>query len=197
VPMGPGEPIIARRPDRSQELSEDSSATSKRRSPAVSARARCSQMIWNIAAVVGAVTSGTVVLLSLLIDESIQLRLVSALVFAAVPAVAALVLGATLVGLLRLLGIVYDLLRTLVLPRIIFCVFGMAFLIKLASAHKGDVGRVLVWGSGRRFTRGCAIGIGQILRSEVRTAIAGSGKPLRRSPREPATSSSASSMTRR
>jgi hypothetical protein len=136
-------------------------------------------MIWDIAAVVGALTSGTAVLLGLLIDEPMQLHLLSALVFGAVPVGAALLLGAVLVCLLKLLGIVYDLLGTLVLPRIIFCVrFGMAFLIKLASDHKGDVGRVLVLGAGRliRLTMTCVIWIEQTLRS-ARTR-AGSGLAL-------------------
>jgi len=124
-------------------------------------------MIWDIAKVVGALGSGTGVLLGPLIDQSLELRLFSAVVFAAVPAAAALVLGATLVCLLKLLGIVYDLLRTLLLPRI----------VKLASSLKGDFGGVLIWGAGRliRFMRASVMWIGQILKStqtRARTGLA-------------------------
>jgi hypothetical protein len=151
--------------DSVEDRAEDSSPTSIRRSSAVSARALCSQMIWDAAKLIGALTSGMAGLLGLLIDQSIELRLVSALMFAAFPAVAALVLGATAVGLLGLLGIAYDLLRTHLLPR----------LIKIALEHKEDIGRVLIWGAGRliRFMRVLFISIAQILRGLPRRTPSG------------------------
>lgn len=135
----------------------DSSARSRRRSSAVSARARCRQMMWDAAKLIGALMSGMAGLLGLLIDESIELRLMSASMFAAAPAIAALVLGATAVSLLGLLGIAYDLLRTHALPRI----------IKIALEFKQDIGRVLIWEAGRliRLMMVLFISIAQISRN--------------------------------
>jgi hypothetical protein len=142
---------------------EDSSARNIRRSSAVSARARCSQMMWDAAKLIGALTSGMAGLLGLLIDESIELRVISALMFAAFPAVAALVLAATAVCLLGLLGIAYDLLRRRLLP----------WLVKIALEYKEEIGRVLIWGAGRliRCISVFFMSIAQILRSlPTRTA---------------------------
>src|SRR5262245_65454291 len=108
--MGPAEPTIAAGPAQSR-LGEGPSAPT-RCAPAVSARSRCSRMLWDAIVRLGALASGTTVLAGLLINESIETHVLSAVVFAAVPAAAALVLGATVVCLVRLLGIVYDLLRT-------------------------------------------------------------------------------------
>jgi hypothetical protein len=152
--------------DRLQELGS-SRADGTRRRPAVSARAGCRQTIWDTTVLVGTLMSGTAVLLDLLIEESIQLHFVSALIFATVPAAAALVVGATLVTLLGLLGISYDIIRTLVVPGLLYCVcFSTDLLIDFAYAHKGDIGRAITWGAGGpiQFTRALAIWIGQILR---------------------------------
>jgi hypothetical protein len=97
-----------------------SRASGTRRRAAVSARARCRQTISETTVLVGALMSGTAVVLSLLIDESMQLHLISALIFAIVPAAAALAVGATLVTLLGLLGITYDLIRTFVVPGVLY-----------------------------------------------------------------------------
>jgi hypothetical protein len=61
-------------------------------------------MLWDVIVRLGALASGTTVLAGLLINESIETHVLSAVVFAVVPAAAALVLGATLVCLVRLLG---------------------------------------------------------------------------------------------
>ena len=127
--MGPAEPTIAATQSR---LGEGPSAPT-RCAPAVSARSRCSRMLWDVIIRLGALASGTTVLAGLLIDESIETHVLSAVVFAAVPAAAALLLGATLVCLVRLLGIVYDLLRTRLLPGFWFCLCaGTVFLIAFA-----------------------------------------------------------------
>jgi hypothetical protein len=151
--------------DSVEHRAEDSSARSMRRSSAVSARARCRQMMWDAAKLIGALTSGMAGLLGLLIDESIELRLMSASIFAAAPATAALVLGATAVSLLGLLGIAYDLFRTHALPRI----------IKIALEFKQDIGRVLIWGGSRliRFMMVLFISIAQISRSLPRRSASG------------------------
>src|SRR5215217_2150118 len=96
---------------KAQVLSEDRSTTEMGGCSAVSARARCSQMIWELTAVIGVLVPGTAVLLSFLIDESLQLHLTSALVLGVIPAGAALLFGATLICLLSFLGLIYDFLR--------------------------------------------------------------------------------------
>src|SRR5262245_5738371 len=113
--MGPAEAVAAK-PDRLPPRHDPSAAEC---TPAVRARVRLSRMIWDVVVRIGALLSALAVLLSLLIDESPRLHLVSALVFALLPALAALLLGATLVGLLRLVGVVYDLARTFVLPGLV------------------------------------------------------------------------------
>src|SRR5215470_8619917 len=81
VPMGPAEPTIAVRPPQSR-LREGPSAPT-RCAPAVSARSRCSRMLWDVIVRLGAVASGATVLAGLLIDESIETHVLSAVVFAA------------------------------------------------------------------------------------------------------------------
>jgi hypothetical protein len=133
--------------------------------PAASARARCRQAIRDTTLLAGALLSGTAVLLNLLIEESIQQRLVSALIFATVPAAAALAVGATMVTLLGLLAVTYDIIRTPVVPR--------RSLLRLLW-HACDVARRLKEYVGPafgrtadrliRFARGLAIHLFQTLR---------------------------------
>src|SRR5262245_65462328 len=104
--MGPAEPTIAAEPAQSR-LGEGPSAPT-RCAPAVSARSRCSRMLWDVIVRLGAVASVTTVLTGLSIKESIETQVLSAMVFAAVPAAAALVLGATLAYMVRRSGIVSD-----------------------------------------------------------------------------------------
>jgi hypothetical protein len=133
-------------------------------------------MLWDAIVRLGALASGTTVLAGLLINESIETHVLSAVVFAAVPAAAALVLGATVVCLVRLLGIVYDLLRTRLLPGFWFCLCaGTAFLMAFARERKVDLYRALRRGaiSLVRFTRGCVVWLEHIRRKA--SAAAGSG----------------------
>jgi hypothetical protein len=161
--MGPAEPAIAVGPAQSR-LGEGPYAPT-RWAPAVSARSRCSRMLWDVIVRLGALASGTTVLAGLSINESIEIHVLSAVVFAVVPAAAALVLGATLVCLVRLLGLVYDLLRTRLLPGFWFCLCaGTAFLTARAREHKVDIYRALRRGamSPLRFTKGCVVWLEQI-----------------------------------
>jgi len=125
--------------------------------PAASARARCRQAIRDTTLLASALLPGTAVLLNLLIEGSIQQRLVSVLIFANVPAAAALAVGATLVALLGLLALTYDIIRTLVVPGVLYCVCsGTPLLLDVARRLKEYVGPA----SGRtadrliRFARG-------------------------------------------
>jgi hypothetical protein len=74
----------------------------------------------------GVSMSGTAVLLDLLIDQSIQLHLISALIFATVPAAATLVVGAMMVTVRRILAITYDVIRTLLVPGLLYCTYAGA-----------------------------------------------------------------------
>jgi hypothetical protein len=98
--------------DRLQEVGSSRAGRTRRRA-AVSVHARCTQTIWNMTVTVGVMMSGTAVLLTLVIDQSIQLHLISALILATVPAAATLVVGAVMVTVLRILAITYDVIRTL------------------------------------------------------------------------------------
>jgi hypothetical protein len=160
--MGPAEPTIAAGPAQSR-LGEGPSAPT-RCAPAVSARSRCSRMLCDVIVRLGALASGTTVLAGLLINESIETHVLSVVVFALVPAAAALVLGATLVCLVSLLGVVYDLLRTRLLPGFWFCLCAAtAFLIAFAREHKVDVYRALRRGAVSliRLTKGCVVWLEQ------------------------------------
>ena len=161
--MGPAEPTIAA--GRTQSRLREGPSAPTQRAPAVSARSRCSRLLWDISVRLGALASATTVLAGLLIDESIEIHVLSAVVFAAVPAAAALVLGTTLVCLVRLLGIVYDLVQTRLLPGFWFCLCtGSAFLIAFARERKGDIYRALCWGaiSLIRFTKASVVWLEQI-----------------------------------
>ena len=140
--MGPAEPTIAA--GRTQSRLREGPSAPTQRAPAVSARSRCSRLLWDISVRLGALASATTVLAGLLINESIETHVLSAVVFAVVPAAAALVLGATLICLMKLLGIVYDLLRTRLLPGFWVCLCaGTEFLIAFARDHKVDIYRAL------------------------------------------------------
>jgi len=159
--------------DRLQELGSSCLGGTRRR-PAVSARARGRQAIWDTTVLVGAVISTTAALLNVLIEESIQLRVISALIFATTPAAAALVVGAMLVTLLGLLGITYDLIRTLVVPGLLYCVCsGTPLLLdgtcRLKEYISTAFGRTA--GGLMQFARGLAIPTRRILR--------GAGTPAR------------------
>jgi hypothetical protein len=152
--------------DRLQELGS-SRAGGARRRPAVSARARCRQTIWDTTVLLGTMMSGTAVLLNLLIDQSTQLHLVSALIFATVPAAAALAVSAMLVALLWLLGMSYDLVRTLVVPGLLWCLCSGAPLLLDMVCRLNQYFCCRVRPDSRRlmqFARGLAIDIQQILR---------------------------------
>src|SRR5215218_1348683 len=155
--------------DRLQELGSSRAASGTRRRDAASARARarCRQTIWETTVLLGILMSGTAVLLNLLIDQSIQLHLISAVIFATISAAAALAASAILLGLLWLLGTTYDLLRMFVLPSLLWCVcFGVPVILDASYRLNG----YLTATSGRtaeglgQFARGVAIGIRQILR---------------------------------
>jgi len=133
--------------------------------PAVPARARLARMLWEVAARTGVLAGGLAVLLSLLIDESPALHLVSAFALAAGSAAAALVLGTMLVALVRLLGIAYDLVRILLPALVGLCIRTAALLIALVRRHRRDVERALARAAGRliRLARACADWFGQAL----------------------------------
>ena len=170
---------IAASPDRASPRYDPSAAGD---APAVRARVRLSRMIWDTVANLGVVASGVAALPSLLIDESSSLQLVSAFAFAAVPAVAALLLGAMLVAVLRLLGIAYDLVRILLLPGLVRLCFGAAARAgELANRHRRDLGRALVRGARRLigFARAGIGRVGRILgreRARARSALAWLGR---------------------
>jgi hypothetical protein len=81
-------------------------------------RVRCSRMIHEMAIWVGILVVSTAVLFGFLTGESIQIQALSVLVFGIVPAAVVTVLAAMLVCLLKLLGLVYDLLTTAVAHRV-------------------------------------------------------------------------------
>lgn len=153
--------------DRLQELGSSRAASGTRRRDAVSARARCRQTIWETTVLLGILMSGTAVLLNLLIEQSIQLHLISALIFATIPAAAALAISAILLALLWLLGTTYDLLRMFVLPSLLWCVcFGVPVVLDASYRLNGYLAATFgrtAEGLGQ-FARGVAIGIRQILR---------------------------------
>jgi hypothetical protein len=138
------------------------------RHPAVSTRARCRQTIWDSTFLVGTVTSGAAVLLNLLI--------VSALIFATVPAVAALVVGTMLVSLLWFLGITYDSIRMFVVPGLLYCARSGRPLLLVETSH---LKKYMGVAFGRRacglmqFARDLAIRIRQILRGAGARARSG------------------------
>jgi hypothetical protein len=140
---------------RLQELAS-SRAGGTRRRPTQSACARCRLTVRNAAVLVGAAMSGTAVLLNLLIDQSIQQHLVSALIFATVPAAAALAVGATLVALLWLLGTSYDLVRMFVLPGLVYCVCSGTPLLLNRAYHLAMRSWQILKGAGTRARRGLA-----------------------------------------
>jgi len=161
--------------DRLQEL-RGSSGGMRRPRAAISARRRCRKTIWNVTVAVGLLLSGTAVLFNLLIEESIQIRLISALIVAAVPIVAAVIIGAILVTLLGLLGIVYDVMRTLLVPALLYCVrSGTPVLVdgayRLKNYADSGVGRIV--DVLMRFAGDFAIGISQILRRGGTRACSG------------------------
>jgi hypothetical protein len=78
---------------------------------AVSARARCSLMIWETAAWVSVLLASTAGLFGFLTGESIQMHTTSFLVLGIIPAAAVMIFAAMLVSLLSFLGTIYDLLR--------------------------------------------------------------------------------------
>ena len=150
----------------SQVRGDNWSRTGIQSSSAVSARTRCSRMIWEIAVVVGVLLSSTAVLLGFLTDESIQLYLTSVLVLGVIPTAAILMLGAILVSLLNFLGMIYDLLRAALRRAFAHgvCV-GTTFLVELVNSHELDINQVLVQAAGQlcRSTTLLAIWVGGIV----------------------------------
>jgi len=153
--------------DRLQELGSSRVASGARGRGAVSARARCRHKVWETTVLLGILMSGTAVLLNLLIEQSIQLHVISALIFATIPAAAALAVSAILLAMLWLLGTTYDLLRMFVLPSLLWCVcFGVPVILDASSRLNRYLAATFGWTAERlgQFARGVASGIRQILR---------------------------------
>ncbi len=138
---------------------------------AVSARARCGQMIWELAAVIGTSLLGAAVLLGFLIDDSVQLYAPSVLILGVMPAATVLLLGAFLVFLLSALGIMYDLFRRTAFRAIEYYVcLGTACLIEFIKSTKLEAHRILVGGVGFlvRFRTAWAVRVAQVLKKAGR-----------------------------
>ncbi len=138
---------------------------------AVSARARCGQMIWELAAVIGTSLLGAAVLLGFLIDDSVQLYAPSVLILGVMPAAAVLLFGAFLVFVLNALGMIYDLFRRTAFRAIEYYVcLGTACLIEFIKSTKLEAHRVLVWGGCLlvRFTTAWAVRVAQVLKKAGR-----------------------------
>jgi len=154
-----------------QASSVDRNTICARGRSAVSARARCRQMIWKLATVIGISLLGAAVLLGFLLNDSVQLYAPSVLVLGVMPAAAILLLGAILVFLLSALGMIYDLFRKPAFRAIEYCVcFGTACLIEFIKSNELKAHRVLVGGSSLlvRFRTAWAVRVAQILKRSGR-----------------------------